>query len=100
MSNLSIRRLDEETARRLKVRAAHEGTSLEETVRCILRAAVVDEEPLGTLIRRIVGRGFDLELPENEFDTPIDFASDDYGPRRLHERGLGAHRCRVRPRRR
>lgn len=59
-TNLSIRRLDEETARRLKVCAAREGKSLEETVRCILRAAVVDEEPLGTLIRRIVGRGFEL----------------------------------------
>ena len=82
MPNLSIRRLDEETARRLKVRAAREGTSLEETVRCILRDAVVDEEPLGTLIRRIVERGFDLELPEREFDRPIDFASDDFGPDR------------------
>ena len=71
MPNLSIRRLDEETARRLKVRAAREGTSLEETVRCILRAAVVDEEPLGTLIRRIAGRGIDLELPEQ----PIHWSS-------------------------
>lgn len=82
MPNLSIRRLDEETARRLKVRAAREGTSLEETVRCILRAAVVDEEPLGTLIRGIVGRGFSLDPTAREFDTPIDFASDDYGPDR------------------
>ena len=82
MPNLSIRRLDEETARRLKIRAAREGTSVEETVRSILRAAVVDEEPLGTLIRRMVGRGFDLELPERELDTPIDFASNDYGPNR------------------
>ena len=80
MPNLSIRRLDDETTRRLKARASREGTSLEETVRSILRTAVVDEEPLGTLIRRIVGRGFDLELPERQFDTPIDFASDDYGP--------------------
>ena len=79
MANLSIRRLDEDTVRRLRVRAEREGISLEETVRRILRAAVVDEEPLGTLIRRIVGRGFDVELPKREFDTPIDFNSDDYG---------------------
>ena len=82
MANLSIRRLDEDTVRRLKVRAEREGTSLEETVRRILQAAVVDEEPLGTLIRRIVGKGVDIELPNREFDTPIDFSSDDYGPNR------------------
>lgn len=80
MANLSIRRLDEDTVRRLKVRAEREGASLEETVRRILQAAVVDEEPLGTLIRRIVGKGVDIELPNREFDTPIDFSSDDYGP--------------------
>ena len=79
MANLSIRRLDEDTVRRLRVRAEREGISLEETVRRVLRTAVVDEEPLGTLIRRIVGRGFDIELPQREFDTPIDFAVDEYG---------------------
>lgn len=82
MANLSIRRLDEDTVRRLKVRAEREGTSLEETVRRILQAAVVDEEPLGTLIRRIVGKGVDIELPKREVDAPIDFGSDDYGPNR------------------
>ena len=80
MLNLSLRRLDTETARRLNVRAEREGKSLEDTVRYILRSSVVDEEPLGTLIRRIAGKhSFDLELPERELTTPIDFASDDYG---------------------
>jgi len=82
MANLSIRRLDEETVRRLRVRAEREGISLEETIRRVLRSAVVDEEPLGTLIRRIVGKGLDLELSKREFDAPIDFASDDYLPDR------------------
>ena len=82
MANLSIRRLDEETVRRLKVRAEREGVSLEETVRRVLRSAVVDEEPLGALIRRIVGKGLDLELAQRELDAPIDFASDDYLPDR------------------
>ncbi|MYD99112.1 MAG: ribbon-helix-helix protein, CopG family [Gammaproteobacteria bacterium] len=82
MANLSIRRLDEETVRRLKVRAEREGVSLEETVRRVLRSAVVDEEPLGGLIRRIVGKGLDLELAQRELDAPIDFASDDYLPDR------------------
>jgi len=55
---------------------------LEETVRRILRAAVVDEVPLGSTIRRIVGDdGFDLRLPERELRDPIDFTSDEYGLR-------------------
>ena len=81
MASLSIRRLDDETLSRLKARAKRDSLSLEETVRRILRAAVVDEVPLGTAIRRIVGAdGIDLELPTREIDSPIDFASDDYGP--------------------
>lgn len=64
------------------MRAEREGISLEETVRRVLRSAVVDEEPLGALIRRIVGKGLDLELPQRELDAPIDFASDDYLPDR------------------
>ena len=81
MANLSIRRLDDETLSRLKARAKRDSLSLEETVRRILRAAVVDEVPIGTAIRRIVGAdGIDLDLPKREVDSPIDFASNDYGP--------------------
>ena len=81
MASLIIRRLEEETLTRLKARAKRDSLSLEETVRCILRAAVIDEEPLGTAIRRIVGQdGIDLELPRREVYSPINFASDDYSP--------------------
>ena len=80
MANLSVRRLDGEVVHRLKIRAERESLSLEETVRRILRSAVVDEEPVGTMIRRIVGdEGFDLDLPLREMDDPIDFTSFDYG---------------------
>ena len=80
MANLSIRRLDDEVMTRLKIRAQREKASLEETVRRILRTAVVDEEPVGTMIRRIVGNdSYDLELPKREFDEAIDFTSADYG---------------------
>ena len=49
-------------------------------MRRILRVAVVDDVPLGTTIRRIVGEdAIDLELPQREFDSPIDFTSDEYG---------------------
>jgi hypothetical protein len=39
MPNLNIRRLDEETIRRLRVRAAERGHSMEEEARRILKAA-------------------------------------------------------------
>ncbi len=62
MASLSVRRLDSEVVRRLKIRAERESLSLEETVRRILRSAVVDEEPVGAMIRRIVGDdGCDLD---------------------------------------
>ena len=80
MASLNIRRLEDETLARLKARAKRDSLSLEETVRRILRAAVVDEAPLGTTIRQIVGEdGIDLELPRRKIDSPSDFASDDYG---------------------
>ena len=49
MARLSVRRLDDEVVRRLKIRAARDAVSLEETVRRILGTAVVDEEPVGTM---------------------------------------------------
>ena len=80
MASLSVRRLDSEVVRRLKIRAERESLSLEETVWRILQSAVVDGEPVGAMIRRIVGDdGFDLDLPAREVDDPIDFTSPDYG---------------------
>ena len=80
MASLSVRRLDGEVIRRLKIRARRDGLSVEETVRRILTNAVVDEEPAGAMIRRIVGDdAVDLDLPKREVDDPIDFASSEYG---------------------
>ena len=80
MANLSVRRLDSEVVRRLKIRAERENLSLEETVRRILRSAAADVEPVGAMIRRILGdEGFDLDLPAREIDEPVDFTSPDYG---------------------
>ena len=78
---MSVRRLDGEVIRRLKIRAQRDGLSVEETVRRILAAAVVDVEPVGAMIRRIMGDdGIDLDLPAREVDEPIDFTSGEYGP--------------------
>ena len=79
MASLSVRKLDEETMSRLRIRAARLNASVEETVRRILRSALADEEPAGTMIRRLVaGAAQDLDLPVRELDDPIDFATPDY----------------------
>jgi len=80
MASLSVRRLDGEVVRRLKIRAQRDGLSVEEAVRRILADAVVDVEPAGAMIRRIVGDdAIDFDLPAREVDDPIDFASSEYG---------------------
>ena len=82
MASLSVRRLDGEVIRRLKIRAQRDGLSVEETVRRILAGAVVDVEPAGAMIRRVIGgNAIDFNLPVREVDEPIDFASGDYGRR-------------------
>ena len=80
MAVLSVRGMDGEVIRRLKIRAQREGLSVEETVRRILADAVADVEPAGAMIRRIVGDdATDLDLPAREVDGPIDFTSSEYG---------------------
>ena len=80
MAVLTVRRMDGEVIRRLKIRAQRDGLSVEETVRRILADAVVDVEPAGAMIRRIVGDdATDLDLPAREVDDPIDFTSSEYG---------------------
>ena len=81
MASLSVRRVDGEVIRRLKIRAQRDGLSVEETVRRILADAVVDVEPVGTMIRRIIGDdGIEFNLAAREVDEPIDFTSSEYGP--------------------
>jgi antitoxin FitA len=45
MPSLNIRRLDEETHARLRIRAAEHGRSMEEEARQILRSVVTDAPP-------------------------------------------------------
>ena len=69
MATLTIRRLDEKTKAKLRVRAAHSGRSMEEEAREILRRAL-EREPaatdLATAIRELFRPlgGVELELPE------------------------------------
>ena len=76
MGNLSIRRLDEETIRRLRLRAARNGCSMEEETRRIIRQAVATPERIGDLAVQLFGpaHGVDLELPERAPHLPVHMA--------------------------
>lgn len=71
MASITIRNLDESLKRRLRIRAAEHGRSMEEEAREILRL-VVDEpappENLAAAIRaRVAGvGGADIDLPSRE----------------------------------
>ena len=80
MASIVIRRLDESTKRRLRLRAARHGRSMEEEARSILRAAVSSEakgQPnLVEAIRRRIEPlgGVELpELPRDPMRDPPDF---------------------------
>ena len=69
MAQLVVRNLEESVKARLQRRAAHNGRSMEEEVRDILRNAVNEADMptrgLGTAIAELVkGTGFKFEAPE------------------------------------
>lgn len=79
MASITIRNLDESLKASLRVRAARHGRSMEDEVRNILRAALVQEAvPDRNLVERIQARfasfgNLDLPQPEREaIRTPPD----------------------------
>ena len=74
MASLSVRKLDDETLSRLRIRAAKHGVSMEEEARRILKEAVTAPDYLGDLALRIFGskHGVDLPLPERTPHEPMD----------------------------
>lgn len=76
MASLSVRKLDEETLSRLRIRAAEHGVSMEEEARRILKEAVSAPHQLGDLALQIFGpeHGVDLQLPERRSHKPHELA--------------------------
>ena len=76
MGNLSVRKLDDETLSRLRIRAAKHGVSMEEEARRILKEAVSAPDRLGDLAVRIFGpkHGVDLQLPARTPHEPPDLS--------------------------
>ena len=72
MARITVHNLDEGLKRRLRIRAAEHGKSVEQEARDILRAALDHESPQGTdLASTIRARfaplgGVDLDLPSRE----------------------------------
>ncbi len=71
MASITIRNLDDKLKRRLRIRAAEHGRSMEEEAREILRVAVGEPAPPADLAAAIRSRvaafgGVDLELPPRE----------------------------------
>ena len=72
MASITVRNLDDGLKRRLRIRAAENGRSMEQEVRDILRVVLEEEEApvrnLGTAIHELFKPlgGVDLELPHRE----------------------------------
>jgi plasmid stability protein len=72
VASITIRKLDERTKGRLRVRAAQNGRSMEEEARTLLRAALTEDSvPGGNLADAISARfrrlgGIELRLPARD----------------------------------
>ena len=72
MASITVRKLDEDLKRRLRIRAAENGRSMEQEAREILRAALdgeaAPEKGLGTAIHELFKPygGVELEIPPRD----------------------------------
>ena len=72
MASITIRKLDEETKDRLRVRAAHHKRSMEEEARHILRQALAEKAGKASNLAEALRRrfeplgGIELQLPQRE----------------------------------
>jgi plasmid stability protein len=76
MASLSIRKIDDATMNRLRLRAAGHGVSMEEEVRRIIRQAVATPERLGDLAVTLFSPAYGgdpLPLPERDTSEPLAF---------------------------
>ena len=76
MASLSVRKLDDDTLKQLRIRAAQHGVSMEEEVRQIIKLAVSTPERLGDLAVRLFAPaygGTELDLPERKITEPMEF---------------------------
>ena len=76
MPSLSVRKIDEETLRLLRIQAASHGVSMEEEVRQILKRTVSTPECLGDLAVKLFSPAYEndkLTLPERKTHESLKF---------------------------
>jgi plasmid stability protein len=72
MPSITIRKLEESVKKRLRLRAARHGTSMEDEARRILRAALVDQDHGAPNLAQAIRRrfeplgGLELQLPRRQ----------------------------------
>lgn len=72
MASITIRRLDDSVKKRLRLRAAQHGTSMEDEARTILRAALADQQAGASNLAQAIRRrfeplgGVELQLPPRQ----------------------------------
>jgi plasmid stability protein len=77
MANISVRKIDNDVLKQLRLRAVEHGCSMEEEVRQIIKAAVSPPDQLGDFVTALFASTYDGEafvLPEREHSEPIDLA--------------------------
>lgn len=80
MASLSVRKLDDNTVARLRIRAAEHGVSMEEEVRRIIQQAVETPTRIGDLAVNLFSPAYGgepLHLPERETTEPLGFGEPD-----------------------
>lgn len=76
MASLSIRRLDDEDFKNLRIQAAKHGVSMEEEVRQIIKRSISSPKKITLVFQKHFGaaHGIDVTLDSNrEPHNPIDF---------------------------
>lgn len=75
MANLSVRKLDGEAYKQLRIRAAQHGISMEEEARQIICQTVLAPERISSVFEKYFGKanGIDLELAHRKPHEPMSF---------------------------
>jgi len=76
MGSISVRKLDDDILKRLKIQAAYHGVSMEEEVRNILTEGVSPSDRVGDAAVRIfepLYGDYRLDIPQREVSDPINF---------------------------
>ena len=75
MPSLSVRKLDKNIYKQLRIRAANHGVSMEEEVRQIIYIALTATENISNVFQKYFGpkNGIDLNISDRKSHKPMDF---------------------------